>query len=158
MDVDAIKSLLVGSYQGQGVGGYPNISSFEYLESVVFILSPKGFLEYRSNTRSKVDGTPMHTECGYLRVISPEAVELVIAQPTGIAEVGVGSIVVDNDVVAMRIEARPMVSPTAKFVGSTLRELRFGADGLEYSFSMETDKVELTWHLTGDLSRIEGGR
>lgn len=158
MEVDALKSLFAGSFQGEGVGGYPNVSSFEYFESVELKLSPKGFLEYRSSTKSKVDGSPMHAECGYLRVISREVVEFVVSQPTGVAEVGTGSISIANDEVVMRIVATPMVSPTAKSVTSTLRELHFRADSLAYRMEMGTDEVEMTWHLSGKLHRMDGDR
>ena len=158
MEVDAIRSFLSGSFQGEGRGGYPNISNFEYFENIDLVLSPKGFLAYRSTTKSKVDGSPMHTECGYLRVISQDKAELIIAQPTGLAEVAVGLIFVDGEEVTLRVEAVPAVSPSAKAVGRTLRELRFGADTLNYNFHMETDMVEMTWHLSAELRRIGGDR
>lgn len=158
MEVDAIRSLLGGSFQGEGRGGYPNISNFEYFETIDLVLSPKGFLAYRSTTKSKIDGSPMHTECGYLRVISQEGVELIIAQPTGLAEVATGAIFVDGGEVTLRLEAVPTVSPSAKAVGRTVRELRFGESTLNYNFHMETDKVEMTWHLSAELRRIGGDR
>ncbi len=158
MEVDAIRSLLGGSFQGEGRGGYPNISNFEYFETIELVLSPKGFLAYRSTTKSKVDGSPMHTECGYLRVISRDIAELIIAQPTGLAEVATGTIFVDGEEVTLRVEAVPTASPSAKAVARTVREFRFGVGALNYSFHMETDKAEMNWHLSADLKRIGGGR
>lgn len=158
MEVDAIRTLLSGSFQGEGRGGYPNISNFEYVETIDLVLSPKGFLAYRSTTKSKIDGSPMHTECGYLRVVSRDIGELIVAQPTGLAEVATGTISADRGEVTLRFEAIPSVSPSAKAVRRTVREFQFGVGTLNYNFHMETDMVELTWHLSADLRRIGGDR
>ncbi|MDA8277008.1 MAG: FABP family protein [Actinomycetota bacterium] len=156
MQVDEIRSLLSGSFRGSGRGGYPTVSSFEYFETIDLEPSPKGFIEYRSRTRSKVDGSPLHTECGYIRVISPERAELIVAQPTGIAEVACGTIESIDGELVVSFEAIPSVSSTAKVVSRTARELRFGVNRLSYSFTMETDTVEMTWHLSAQLDRIGG--
>src|SRR4051812_14828215 len=82
---------LLGTWVGRGAGEYPTIQPFEYLEEVVFTHVGKPFLVYRQKTKSVADGKPLHAEAGFLRVPQPGHVELVLAHPSGITEIEVGS-------------------------------------------------------------------
>src|SRR5699024_8755400 len=78
-------AALVGTWRGPGNGHYPTITDFSYTEELTFTDVGKPFLAYLQRTWSP-DGTPMHTESGFLRVPGPETVEMTLAQPTGQTE------------------------------------------------------------------------
>jgi hypothetical protein len=64
---------------------------FAYREHLTFTrLGDKPILSYAQRTRRAGTDTPLHTECGYVRV-DGDRVELVIAQPTGFTEVHHGA-------------------------------------------------------------------
>ena len=51
----------------------------------------KPFLTYGQKTKAAADGKPLHAETGYLRVPQPGHVEIVLAHPSGITEIEVGT-------------------------------------------------------------------
>lgn len=113
-------SPLLGSWAGRGAGKYPTIRPFEYLEEVVFAHVGKPFLTYTQQTRAVADGKPLHSETGYLRVCRPGCVELVLAHPSGITEIEVGTYSVTGDVIELELSTRADgsigLAPTAKEV------------------------------------------
>ena len=72
-------SRLVGTWRGEGHGEYPTISSFDYIDQWEFIDVGKPFLLFVERTWN-ADGSPMHTETGYLRAPSPDRVEIIAAR------------------------------------------------------------------------------
>src|ERR1700758_544339 len=99
-DLEALAPLL-GTWAGQGAGKYPTIQPFEYFEEVVFSHVGKPFLAYGQKTRAVSDGKPLHAETGYLRVPQPGRIELVLAHPSGIAEIEVGTYSVGDGVIEL---------------------------------------------------------
>src|ERR1700758_4412998 len=89
-DLEALAPLL-GTWAGQGEGDYPTIQRFEYLEEVVFSHVGKPFLAYAQKTKAVSDEKPLHAETGYLRVPQAGRVELVLAHPSGVTEIEVGT-------------------------------------------------------------------
>ena len=81
-----------------GVGGYPTIDDFHFGQEVTFSTDGRPFLSYWSRTwlldeqgnRIK----PLATETGFWRPQPDNQVEVVLAHPTGYAEVWVGDITV----------------------------------------------------------------
>ena len=84
--------FLLGEWSGNGVGDYPTIEAFEYSEVVTFGHVGKPFVAYTQRTRRAGSGEPLHAETGYFRPAGPGQVELVLAQPSGIVEVDVGTV------------------------------------------------------------------
>ncbi len=149
-------AFLVGEWEGPGAGEYPTIDDFAYIERLTFAPGPKPFLTYLQRTRA-ADGSPMHTETGYVRVAGAPTegegfgVEMVIAQPTGVAEVLSGR-VVDHD-----IELRSTtvaLTPTAKSVEATTRRFQRDGDTLVVEFHMAAVGEPLTFHLRSELARV----
>src|SRR6202008_771591 len=135
-DLEALAPLL-GTWAGQGAGKYPTIQPFEYLEEVVFSHVGKPFLAYVQKTKSVADGKPLHSETGFLRVPQPGHVELVLAHPSGITEIDVGTYSVTGDRIEVELSTTSIgLTPTAKEVTALGRSLRIDGDELSYSVRM----------------------
>ena len=141
---------LIGTWSGSGHGSYPTIESFDYLEDVEFSHVGKPFLAYVQRTRDAASGLPLHAESGYLRAVGPGRVELVVAQPSGIAEVLEGTF--DGSTFRLRTTSVARTS-TAKEVVSVERDLAFEGDTVRYELRMAAVGVGLTHHLTATLRR-----
>ena len=89
---------LIGSWAGAGVGDYPTIEPFRFGQEMTFSYLPgKPYLMYESRSflldGAGEIGDPLATESGYWRPQPDREVEVVIAHPTGIAELWIGEIV-----------------------------------------------------------------
>ena len=145
--------FLVGTWRGSGRGEYPTIDPFTYTEEAVFRAPPgKPFLAYTQVTHG-ADGRTLHAESGYWRLADGK-VEAVIAQPTGLVEVQVGTLE------GRRIELRSLVvaeTPSALAVREVERTLDVGDDAIAYELSMAYRRVEMTLHLRAQLTRVPAG-
>lgn len=152
-DLEALAPLL-GTWAGRGTGEYPTIQSFEYLEEVVFSHVGKPFLAYAQKTKAVADGKPLHAETGFLRAPRPGQVELVLAHPSGITEIEVGTYSVTGDLIELELCSADIgLSPTAKEVTALSRSLRIDADKLSYSVRMGAVGQPPQNHLAAVLHR-----
>ena len=152
-DLQALAPLL-GSWAGQGSGKYPTIQPFDYFEEVVFSHVGKPFLAYAQKTKAVADGKPLHAETGYLRVPRPGHVELVLAHPSGITEIEVGTFSVAGDLIEVEMATSAIgLAPTAKEVTALGRSLRVDGDELSYSVQMGAVGQPLQAHLAAVLHR-----
>jgi THAP4-like, heme-binding beta-barrel domain len=148
-------SFLLGRWEGAGVGGYPTIESFRFGQEITFGHIGKPFLIYTSRTWIlDEDGNLVrlsHTETGYWRPQPDGQIEVVLAQPTGIAEIYVGEISGSKVELSTDIVAR---TATAKEVtaGHRLYGL-IGAD-LGWAFDMAAMGQPLQPHLSAQLKRV----
>lgn len=143
---------LVGTWRGQGHGTYPTITEFDYTDEWQFLDVGKPFLLFIERTW-KADGTPMHTETGYVRSPAPDAVEIVAALPTGQSELGVGAATDADGVLTVETDAEVRNTPTAKQVDRIVRRFVVTGDALAYDMEMAAVGVGLTLHLTSHLTR-----
>lgn len=144
---------LVGLWRGEGVGGYPTIEAdFAYGQEVVFRPTAKGnALAYTSRTWRLPDEVPLATESGFWRMVPGTLdVEMVLAHPTGLAEVGQGK------VLGTRLEVASAVSrtPTAKPVEGLHRLYGLIDGDLGYAIDMAAMGQPLTSHLSARLSPV----
>ncbi len=152
-DLAALAPLL-GTWAGQGAGKYPTIQPFEYFEEVTFAHVGKPFLAYAQKTKAVADGKPLHAETGYLRVPQPGHIELVLAHPSGITEIEVGTYSVTGDRIEMQMSTTAIGrTPTAKEVTGLGRSFRIDGDELSYSVQMGAVGQPLQDHLAAVLRR-----
>ncbi len=152
-DLAALAPLL-GTWSGQGSGKYPTIASFDYLEEVVFGHVGKPFLTYGQKTKAVADGKPLHAEAGYLRVPQPGHIELVLAHPSGITEIEVGTYSVTGDLIEMQMSTTAVgLTPSAKEVTALGRSFRIDGDELSYTVQMGAVGQPLQDHLAAVLHR-----
>lgn len=152
-DLQALAGLL-GTWQGRGSGTYPTIEPFDYLEEVAFSHVGKPFLVYAQKTKSAVDGKPLHAETGYLRSPRPGHVELVLAHPSGITEIEVGTFTTDGTTISLEMTAAHIgLTPTAKEVTALGRSVQVKGDELSYSLRMGAVGQPLQHHLSAVLHR-----
>jgi hypothetical protein len=149
----AILAPLLGSWVGRGSGEYPTIEPFSYTEEVSIGHIGKPFLTYSQRTRSE-DGQPLHAETGYIRMPSPWRIELVIAHPTGVAEVEEGSVAVTQVGLDLNVQSSMIAATTsAKEVVALSRSIRLSADALSYTLQMAAVGLPLQHHLSAILYR-----
>ncbi|EFG73718.1 hypothetical protein HMPREF0591_6369 [Mycobacterium parascrofulaceum ATCC BAA-614] len=152
-DLEALAPLL-GTWTGQGAGEYPTIEPFDYFEEVVFAHVGKPFLAYGQKTKALADGKPLHAETGYLRVPQPGHVELVLAHPSGITEIEVGTYSVTDGRIEIALSTTDVgLAPTAKEVTALGRSFRIDGDELSYSVRMGAVGQPLQHHLSAVLHR-----
>ena len=143
-------AFLLGRWSGRGVGDYPTIERFDYLEEVTFGHVGKPFLAYAQKTRDASSGLPLHAESGYLRAIGAGAVEWVIAQPSGIVEIHTGRVADTTLVLEL---ASVQTSPSAKSVTDVRRDYAVTDGSLRYDMHMAAVGEPLTHHLQARLDR-----
>lgn len=149
-DIAPLRPLL-GTWRGSGDGEYPTIESFGYVEEVTFGHVGKPFLAYGQKTRHAETDLPLHAETGYWRLIDGKALEVVVAHPTGILELLIGT--ADDGIFDLRSSA-VVGSPTAKDVTEVHRRFRLDGDRLHYELAMAAVGQPLTHHLSATLTRV----
>src|SRR5664280_1031107 len=148
-------AFLIGRWQGVGVGGYPTIEDFRYGQEVTFApLGPKPVLAYSSRSwLLNDDGTPGRAAATSRSRPRPDgAVEVLLAHPTGITEVYVGT--VDGSRIEMATDAVARTS-SAKEVSAGRRLYGLVDDELMYAMDMAAVGQPLTPHLSARLRRVE---
>ena len=145
--------FLVGTWRGEGIGGYPTIPDFRYGQELeVFVVPGKPYLGHHSRTWAADDERPLAREVGWWRPQEGGAVELVLAHPTGVVEVFVGRVDGRRVEVATDVVAR---TPTAKEVAAEHRLYGIVADGdLAYAIDMAAVGQPLQPHLSARLARV----
>lgn len=145
-------SFLLGTWAGEGRGEYPTIEEpFDYGEEIRLSHVGKPFLAYTQRTWSLRDGTPLHSESGYLRGVGDGQVELVVAHPTGIVEAYQGRLL---GATALRLATvGVLTTPSAKRVDAVERDLDVDGDELSYAVRMAAVGEPLTHHLSATLRR-----
>jgi hypothetical protein len=158
-------SWLLGTWAGVGVGGYPTIESFQFGQEVSFRTDGRPFLSYSSRAWLLDDDgnqvRPLAQESGYWRPQPDNGVELVLAHPTGYAEVWVGQVTVTGIENAVITGARAelhtdVVARTASAKDYSAGQRLYGlVDGeLLWAYDMAAVGEPLTSHLSARLRPV----
>ena len=163
---DELKALswLIGSWVGVGVGGYPTIEDFHFGQEVSFSTDGRPFLSYWSRTWLLDDQgnqiRPLSMETGFWRPQPDNQVEVVLAHPTGYAEVWVGDITVTEisgaTITGARAELRTDViarTVTAKEYSAGHRLFGLVQGDLLWAYDMAAVGQPLTAHVSARLKR-----
>ena len=149
-DLDTI-AFLLGTWRGEGVGGYPTMEPFRYGEEVTFRHNGKPFLAYTQKTWALDDGRPLHSETGYWRPQPDHKVEVVMVHPTGVVEIYYGTVAFHRIDLATDVVAR---TTSAKEV-TALKRLYGLVDGrLMYAVDMAAVGQDLQSHLSATLEKV----
>ena len=144
---------LLGTWSGAGRGDYPTIQPFRYLEEITFGHIGKPFLAYTQRTRSEA-GQALHAETGYLRMPSPQRIELVLAHPTGITEIYVGTI--EGTKIEMITDAVVRTASAKEVTAGKRLYGLIGAD-LGYAYDLAAVGQPLQPHVSAQLKRVGDG-
>jgi hypothetical protein len=143
-------AFLLGTWRGEGHGGYPTIDAFGYGVEVEFSHTGKEFLAYRQRSWALDDGRSLHAETGYWRPTPKGGVEVVLAHPTGIVEIEIGV------VTGRRVELISHAiagSPTAEEVSRLERRIHVVDDTMTYELRMAAVGQAVVRHLKAELRR-----
>jgi hypothetical protein len=145
-------AFLLGRWRGEGVGGYPTMDDFRYGEEVTFRHNGKPVIAYEQRTWALDDGRPLHAESGYWRPMADNALEVVLAHPTGVVEIYYGTVAFRRIELATDLVAR---TTSAKEV-TALKRLYGIVDGrLMYAVDMAAVGQPMASHLSATLERVE---
>ena len=153
---EAVEPLrfLLGTWRGAGVGSYPTIETFRYVEEVTFGHVGKPFLAYGQKTRNAETDLPLHAETGYWRHVGDGRLEVVLSHPTGLLESLAGTFTpgAGGGVLELRCD-RVVGTATAVRVDATWRRFEIDGDHLTYDLSMAAVGQPMTHHLHAELER-----
>lgn len=145
-------AFLLGTWRGEGLGGYPTLpADFRYGQEVTFTDYGKPALAYRSVTwRLDDPAVPMAREVGFWRPQDDGALEVVLAQPTGLVEIFYGRVTGTQVELATDLIAR---TRTAKEVTAERRLYGLVEDELMYAMDLAAVGQPLQPHLSARLRR-----
>ena len=156
-------AFLVGTWRGEGVGGFPGIDDFEYGQEVTFAPTGKPVLAYSSRTwwlgppvPGRQEGEPLAAESGFWRIQPAGVVEVMLAHPFGIAEIYIGRVagtrIELNENVLIRTRLARDVERSTRLYG--LVEDDSGGPDLAYAMDMEAGGKGPAPHLSARLRRV----
>lgn len=152
-----VLGLLEGTWQGEGRGGFPGVTSFGYRETLVFTHRDEKILAYEQRTQKLYDGQteylPSHWEGGFIRILENGDLEMTSAQ-IGRTEVLIGKIEIQDTLTRIDFQSKTITNDLRMI--SSARMFELAGDTLRYQMEMHTTKVsESTPHLTIALQRIK---
>ena len=153
-------SWLLGTWHGNGKGEYPTTESYAFEQEAVFAHDGRAFVHYFSRTwvtdESGERIGPGELETGFLRMGSDaesdgHPLELVLAHPTGYAEVWYGSVDGPRLTLATDVVAR---TSTAKDYTAGQRMYGLVEGDLMYAYDMAAMDQPMQSHAWGRLARV----
>jgi hypothetical protein len=151
-------AAFVGTWRGEGVGGYPTLDAdFRYGEEIVIADYGKPVLAFSSRSWALDDGRPLSRQEGFWRPTSATELEAVLVVAAGFAEVYYGQFVTGpaGEHVEMVTDVVARTS-TAKDVTAEKRMYAVRAGKLMYAVEMAAVGHEMAPHLSAALDRVGG--
>lgn len=149
--------LLAGEWAGAGVGEYPTITTFEYLETLRFTRDEtRPLLHYEQKTSRRTVGqsdfVPSHWESGFLSSGPDDQVEVANAQIGGRVEVLAGTIEPVPSGLVLQLHSTHFANDPR--LQKATRTLTVNGNTLHYTMYMQTNKIPyLAIHLEATLQR-----
>ncbi|CAL5335357.1 unnamed protein product [Camellia sinensis] len=145
-------SYLLGTWRGQGEGGFPTISTFQYGEELHFSHpGNKPVIAYSQKTWKLNSGEPMHAEAGYWRPKPDGTLEVVISQIKALVFLNFrGTYNAQDKVVKLHSE---LVANASK-VREISRVFKLVNGELSYVVEMATSLTSLQPHLKASLKKL----
>lgn len=148
-------AFLIGTWRGLGVGGYPTVESFRFAQEIEFRHDDRPFLGYTSRTWILDDDGeivgPSAEESGYWRPRPDGEVEVLLAHPTGFAEVWLGHVEGAKIELTTEVVAR---TESAKEVNGGHRLYGLVKGELMWAYDMAAVGQPLTSHVSARLQRV----
>jgi len=150
-------ALLEGTWTGEGHGGYPTVTSFDYRETLTFTRRNEKSLAYEQRTQKRYDGGSewlvSHWENGFIRILESGELELINAQ-MGRSEVLVGTVEAGDSIFKIHFTSKTITNDPRMV--SSARRFELGVDTLRYEMEMQTTTVnQSTQHLKIELKRAK---
>ena len=149
---------LIGTWRGEGVGGYPTIEAdFRYGEQITFDCPGKPLLTFESKTWAVDDGRPLSLSSGFWRPTSPTEVEVVLSLASGLVEIFYGTLIEGPTGVHVELNS-DVIARTAAAKEVTHDKRMYAVRGGKLMYAMEMAAVgvtELHQHLSAALDRVE---
>jgi hypothetical protein len=137
------------------VVGYPTIESTRFGQEVTFAHNGKPFLIYSSRTWMLDEdgqiGPPLAAETGFWRAQPGGQLEVLLAHPTGIAEIYLGEVSGTKIEMATDVVVR---TSTAKEVSAGRRLYGLIGADLGYAYDMAAVGQPLQAHVSAQLKRV----
>ena len=155
MNTTQFLQLLAGEWAGTGLGQYPTIEDFEYLETLFFTLDDsRPLLHYEQKTRRRNAGqseyVPSHWESGFVQLLPENQVKVANAQIGGRVEVLAGTIEAGAAGLVIRLHSTHFANDPR--MEEATRTITVNGDSLHYTMYMQTNKVpHLAMHLEATL-------
>jgi hypothetical protein len=153
-----VLGLLEGTWRGEGRGGYPTVTSFDYRETLVFTRRDEKTLAYEQRTQKHYDGgteyLQSHWESGFISILENNEMQLVNIQIGGRSEILVGSVESLDAMFRIHFVSKTLSNDPRMI--SSARTFELEGDILRYEMEMQTTKVnQSTPHLKIILQRIK---
>ena len=151
-----VPDLLEGTWEGEGRGFFPDVTSFDIRATIVFTRRDEKTLAYEQRAQKRYDGQTewleSHWESGFIRSIENDELELTSAQ-IGRVEVLLGSIESLDAMSRIHFVSKTITNDPRMV--SSARTFELENNTLRYEMEMQTTKVnQSTQHLNISLQRI----
>ena len=151
-----ILDQLEGTWEGQGRGYFPGVTSFDTRATLVFRRRDQKTLAYQQQAQKMYDGQtewlPSHWESGFINILESGELQLVNIQTGGRNEVLVGSSESLEGLIRIHFVSKTLNNDPRMI--SSARTFVLEGDTLRYGMEMQTTKVDRsTPHLDIVLQR-----
>ena len=153
-----ILDQLEGTWEGQGRGYFPGVTSFDTRATLVFTRRDEKTLAYQQQAQKLYDGQtewlPSHWESGFISTLDNGDLQLVNIQIGGRNEVLLGTPASHDRLIRIHFVSKALNNDPRMI--SSARTLALEGDTLRYDMEMQTTKVDQsTPHLDIVLQRIK---
>ena len=150
-------AFLLGTWRGEGVGGYPSLEAdFPFGEEVTFACYGKPVISFSSESWALDDGRPLARQLGFWRPVTSDSLEVVMSVAAGLVEVFYGRLV--NGPAGQHVELESDLighTATAKQVQKDSRLYAVRGGKLMYAMEMAAVGHGMQAHLSAALDRVD---